>query len=72
MEEVKYMEVVMDESFDWCEPGAMEAFIKATITSMCEFAKIENIELDVAIDRVSITHKNGITHTLREIIERDF
>jgi len=72
MEEVNYMEVVMDESFDPYLPGAMDVFSEAVITSMREFARVENIGLDVAVDRVIITNKNGNKNTLREIIELDF
>ena len=72
MEEVNYMEVVMDESFDPYKPGAMNDFITVVIKIMSEFAVVENIELDVAIDRVSITHQSGQKNTLREIIEHAF
>ena len=50
----------------------MNDFITVVIKIMSEFAMLENIELDVAIDRVSITHQSGQKNTLREIIEHAF
>ena len=72
MEKVNHMMMVMDESFDIDKPGAMDAFIEEVISHLRAFARVENIGLDAAVDRVSITHKNGSKIKLREIIEKAF
>jgi hypothetical protein len=72
MVEQEHMEVVIEKSFDMSNPEAMKAFIKQLAVIMAEFAISHEIGLDETIDRVSITHPNGKTMTLREIIERDY